>query len=127
MKVKRVDTVMGHFYGWQFICPGCKGPHLLPTSESPPSLVVARWTFNGNPDKPSFTPSILARYYEPTEEGEAMMDRQDPVPPGMDRYPGRDMVCHSFVTDGSIRFLPDSTHELAGQTVELPELPELTE
>jgi hypothetical protein len=31
--------------------------------------------------------------------------------------------CHSFVRDGRIEFLTDSTHELAGQIVGLPELP----
>ena len=30
--------------------------------------------------------------------------------------------CHSFVRDGKIRFLADSYHELAGQTVDLPEV-----
>jgi hypothetical protein len=30
-------------------------------------------------------------------------------------------VCHSFVTDGRIQFLSDCTHELAGQTVDLPD------
>jgi hypothetical protein len=30
--------------------------------------------------------------------------------------------CHSFVTDGRIQFLSDSTHALAGQTVDLPEI-----
>ena len=29
-------------------------------------------------------------------------------------------ACHSFVTDGRIQFLTDSTHTLAGQTVPLP-------
>ncbi|QED11703.1 hypothetical protein PP914_gp215 [Arthrobacter phage Qui] len=32
--------------------------------------------------------------------------------------------CHSFVTDGKIEFLSDSTHKLAGQTVDIPDLPE---
>ena len=32
--------------------------------------------------------------------------------------------CHSFVRNGRIEFLSDCTHELAGQTAELPELPE---
>ena len=27
--------------------------------------------------------------------------------------------CHSFVTDGKIRFLNDCTHEMAGETVDL--------
>ena len=31
-------------------------------------------------------------------------------------------ICHSFVVDGKIKFLSDSTHKLSGQTVELPEL-----
>ena len=31
-------------------------------------------------------------------------------------------VCHSFVTDGRIQFLGDCTHDLAGHTVELPDL-----
>ena len=30
-----------------------------------------------------------------------------------------DERCHSFVTDGKIRFLGDSTHKLKGQTVPL--------
>ncbi len=29
--------------------------------------------------------------------------------------------CHSFIEKGKIRFLPDCTHSLAGQTVDLPE------
>jgi hypothetical protein len=32
--------------------------------------------------------------------------------------------CHSFVTDGKIEFLNDSTHKLAGQTVPLPDMPD---
>jgi hypothetical protein len=35
--------------------------------------------------------------------------------------PGDRIVCHSFVTDGRIQFLDDSTHELAGETADLPE------
>jgi hypothetical protein len=33
-------------------------------------------------------------------------------------------VCHSYVTDGKIRFLDDCTHELAGKTVELEDVPD---
>jgi len=32
--------------------------------------------------------------------------------------------CHSFVRNGQIQFLGDSTHRLANQTVALPPLPE---
>lgn len=33
-----------------------------------------------------------------------------------------DHVCHSFIRDGRIQFLNDCTHELAGQTVDIPDL-----
>jgi hypothetical protein len=74
-----------------FVCPGCGNSH-------DPSL--SRWAWNGNPDLPTITPSILV-LVEPT----------DPTRPKK--------VCHSFVTDGKIRFLADCTHRLAGQEVEL--------
>jgi hypothetical protein len=33
-------------------------------------------------------------------------------------------ICHYFLTDGLISFCGDSTHDFAGKTVPLPELPE---
>lgn len=57
-----------------------------------------RWTFNGDFERPTLRPSVL-------------VNRDDP---------GR--RCHSWVTDGQIEFLDDCHHELAGQTVELPDL-----
>lgn len=59
-----------------------------------------RWTFNGDLKKPTFSPSILVN-----------RDLANPDTP----------LCHSFVTDGKIQFLNDCTHEMAGQTVELPD------
>ena len=58
-----------------------------------------RWTFNGNEARPTFTQSLLVN--ENSLHGKPR--------------------CHSFVTDGKIRYLIDSTHALAGLTVELPE------
>lgn len=55
-----------------------------------------RWQFNGNLESPTFSPSMLARW-------------------------PKNNVCHSFVTDGKIRFLNDCTHDKAGQTLDLPE------
>lgn len=80
-----------------FDCPGCKMPHGIShgAGEGP------RWSWNGDCEKPTVSPSILARY------------------PWGD--PPADMVCHSFIADGKIQFLGDCTHELAGQTVDLPE------
>jgi len=63
-------------------CPGCDRAHGYDS----------RWAFNGDLDRPTFTPSLVV------EES---------------------ALCHSFVTDGRIQFLADSTHALAGQTVDL--------
>ncbi len=51
-----------------------------------------KWTFNGDYQRPTFVPSIHIKG-----------------------------VCHSFVRDGRIQFLPDCSHKLAGQTVDLPD------
>lgn len=61
-----------------------------------------RWTWNGDKEKPTFRNSVLVH-------GEPSINRPQ---------------CHSFVTDGRIEFLTDSTHALAGQTVDLPDWPE---
>lgn len=79
-----------------FFCPGCKCGHWFQVGDGPPP----RWTWNGNGDKPTIQPSILAQW----NEGDPPVGRQ----------------CHSYVTDGRIQFLSDCTHELAGQTVDLP-------
>lgn len=86
-----------------FYCSGCKGPHMI-TINSPNS-----WTFDGNYDSPTISPSVLAR--------------------GRDRDPNDetklvDTVCHLFLKNGILQFLDDCTHELKGQSVPLPELPD---
>jgi hypothetical protein len=84
--------------GLFFNCPGCNMLHRVMVGEGGGE----RWTWNGNVDQPTFAPSILVRYNW-----------------GPDQNP---VVCHSFVTDGRIRFLGDCTHHLAGQTVDIPDL-----
>lgn len=96
-----------------FWCLGCNKPHSINYGGN-------GWTWNKSLDKPTFTPSVLVKYYKPTLEGEAMMDRMDKIPKGT-RYPGTDEVCHSFITDGRIQFLSDCSHSLANQTIDLPE------
>ena len=104
-----------------FHCPGCDENHVIyhGAGEGP------RWTWNGSVEKPTFSPSVLVKSYRASPEGEAMMIRRENLPPGVDRYPGFDMTCHSFVTDGKIEFLADCTHHLAQKTVDLPEFTEL--
>jgi len=85
-----------------FDCPGCGWRHRVTVGDGP----GPRWGYNGNPDAPTFTPSVLVTY-----DG-----------PDADQDGGHPAVCHSFVTDGRIQFLGDCTHALAGQTVDLPNI-----
>lgn len=73
-------------------CPGCKQEHWIFVDE--PSGTGATWSYNGNPEKPTFSPSV--------------------------NIVGQ---CHYFITDGEIQFCGDSKHELAGQTIPLPNMP----
>jgi len=96
-------------------CPGCDEHHAVPVTK-PSNGDGGAWAFNGDEEKPTLSPSILVRGARPisSEEAERIMRREhfEPI----------QTVCHSFVTDGRIQFLSDSTHALAGQTVELSEV-----
>lgn len=102
--------------GHVIFCPGCEGTH---------HLQPGVWSFNGDMHKPTFSPSLLYT------SGHCVQGQQDKLcwctyeqrtgrkPPKF----GRCGVCHSFVRDGKIQYLGDSTHALAGQTVPLPDWP----
>lgn len=64
--------------------------------------------FNGDKEKPTFRASVLVYEIIPPDQVDGSS------------YKGRPR-CHSFVTDGRIEYLSDSTHELRGQTVDLPD------
>jgi hypothetical protein len=77
-----------------FHCPGCGYLH---------SFVVGgklSWNFNGDMEKPTFTPSLL--YHTGNANG--------------------DVQCHLFLTDGKIQFLSDCSHNLKGQTVDMVDM-----
>lgn len=98
MRARELKNTDGAHYGWEFMCPGCKQMHPL-----------KGWTFNGDRDRPTFHPSVAvseSRRY--AEDGKTVVLRPR---------------CHSWVKDGQIKFLLDSAHALAGQTVDLPEIP----
>lgn len=80
-----------------FWCPGCEAAH---------AFYLPRWTFDGNYTEPTVSPSLLCHPNPPTEG-----------------YAGTPQ-CHLFLERGSLKFLSDCTHKLAGQTVKLPPLPE---
>lgn len=107
--------------GLMFRCPGCEEPHMVTVGEG----AGPRWGYNGNPDAPTFSPSVLVRsgHYVPGHTGECWCtwETEDGEKSGFGCY-----VCHSFVTDGRIQFLGDCSHALAGQTVDLPDFDEET-
>lgn len=90
-----------------FRCPGCGDPHAVWVGYGP----GPRWGWNYSGDAPTFTPSILVTWTEPSDVPEEFYDTSKDIK----------RVCHSFVTDGRIQFLADCTHALAGQTVDLPD------
>lgn len=99
--------------GVNFFCPGCGIVHSI-------KYAPAGWSFNGDFEKPTITPSVLVQGHRLTRDetgkwsgGYEKDASGKPIPE----------VCHSFVTAGRIQFLGDSTHALAGQTVDLPPWP----
>jgi hypothetical protein len=83
-------------------CPACKVMHDYYVEQ--PFVNGARWSFNGDGGSPTFTPSMNITI--------------GPFPDGhIER-------CHYFVTAGRIQYCGDSTHAMAGQTVDLPDVPD---
>jgi hypothetical protein len=78
----------GKIVGYMIQCPGCGNGHFFDS----------RWTFNGNYEKPTFTPSMFVS--------------KDDV----------SMQCHSVVTDGMIAFQGECFHALKSQTVALQDI-----
>lgn len=107
MKFKSVTAHDGGHYGIRFQCPGCEEAHVLPTKPH-----ERGWDFNGDFARPTLAPSILVYSHKEYREIDGKMQVVDTP------------RCHSFVREGRIEFLSDSTHALAGKTVDLPELPE---
>ncbi len=84
-------------YGYLHWCPGCKETHTVPERDGGP-----RWSYDGNAEAPTFSPSVLIRW------GDKPNSRR----------------CHYFIRSGKIEFCSDSTHALAGCTVPMEPIPE---
>ena len=80
-----------------FYCPGCRREHPYTVRQDGGH---PGWTFDGNLESPTFTPSLRC----------------------LDGKGGTE--CHLFLTAGKIIYCGDSPHALAGQTIDLPELEE---
>lgn len=113
MKVRHLTEDGREFV--HFKCPGCGDEHRLPVRRDQSRTATPEWWWNGSTKAPTLQPSILTRCGPITDpEHRATADDQW----NAEGY----RICHSFVTDGRIQFLGDCTHELAGQTVDLPEV-----
>lgn len=82
-------------------CPACGYGHLFRTV---PHKDLPVWSFNGDRDRPTFSPSMLVNSRTHVTNPDAIL-------------------CHSFVRDGRIEFLSDCSHSMAGKTVELEDVP----
>lgn len=98
MKIKFIENARVGEPDYCFECLGCGCLHGIWVSKK--GYNGPAWDFNKDLEKPTINPSILVR---------------EPTPSGM-------KICHSFVRDGKIQYLSDCTHDLAGQTIELPEI-----
>ena len=73
-----------------FYCPACQKTH---------PFSLNRWSFNGEKDRPTFSPSLLV-------------------------HPRNGQVrCHLFLREGRIEYCSDCEHQMAGMTVSLPDIP----
>jgi hypothetical protein len=77
-------------------CPACKSVHQIHVKDRNHSGAV--WTWDGQFESPTFSPSIKVTLYSGG-------------------------ICHYYIKQGKIEYSGDCTHSLAGQTVDLPDLP----
>lgn len=91
---------------WKFWCPGCDSAH----------VVSDAWQVDV--ETATITPSVLVHGHRKLVDysliGDALL-----APANITTTPR----CHSFVTNGHIQYLADSTHALANQTVDLADWP----
>lgn len=80
-----------------FHCPGCLHNHAFTVGLPKRGPEDPRWEFNGDFEKPTFSPSLLCNKSDPKSR------------------------CHSFVVGGKIQFLTDCWHALADKTVTIPD------
>jgi len=78
-----------------FWCPGCKRAHPFIIQSTDPDR--PQWTWNEDPDRPTFSPSLLVNKLDAASR------------------------CHLFLRDGQLQFLQDCHHDLRGQTIALPD------
>jgi hypothetical protein len=107
-KLCRLDPKYWPLEDFGYWCPGCNCGHEIAVTKKNASN--ASWTFNGNFQRPTFSPSLNLKINTPDMGARYQPDIAS-------------TVCHCFIRDGRIEFLADCTHALRGQTVDLPDIP----
>ena len=105
-------------------CPGCARRHGFEIDK--PNASGAIWSWNGDAEAPSFTPSMHITSSVPAVSGpelKAILLRRQAGEQVAIPY-HQITICHYILTAGKIHFLPDSGHALAGKKVDLPDFPE---
>lgn len=111
---RKKDGIIIGCYIW---CQGCRHVHFFPinlayynTFPNPEKITKKPvWIFNGDFERPTFTPSLRQYYNRPESHGERAGEEVT--------------TCHNIVTDGKIQFCSDSQHDLKNQTLDLQEIP----
>lgn len=97
----------GYFAHW---CPACECLHHLPYPRG--------WTFNGDFDRPTFSPSFKHGGLRMKMENGRWTGEYHRGPDGK----AQDGTCHYIITDGNIQFCPDSWHKRS-DIVAMPPIP----
>lgn len=96
--LKQGSTPDGEEVHLLFQCPGCDNLHCVRTQAAKDRPNQSVWGFNGDMNKPTFTPSVLTNGHDPATR------------------------CHIFVKDGMIQYLDDCWHTLKNTTVPMVDI-----
>jgi hypothetical protein len=93
---ERKGETFSTFIYW---CPGCGHAHSIPVGPGSGHS----WTFDGNVESPTFSPSV--RHFHTNSQGEQITS------------------CHYHVQAGQMAYCGDCKHELNGKTVPMEDIP----
>jgi hypothetical protein len=95
-------------------CPACGEAHRLPDG----------WTFDGNLESPTFSPSFKHSGKQTVKDACGEWTGEWVLGPDGKAL---DWCCHYILTNGVLNYCGDCTHDMKGQAVPLPNLPEWME
>jgi len=100
MLLREILDAKDKLVGYSAKCPACGYDHMFHITRK--NRLHAIWKFDGDFDKPTFTPSMLVKVMNSSQHVKK--------------------ICHSFIREGQWQFLNDCTHDSAGQTVPMIDL-----